>query len=558
MADAPVRTPPSLDEHVAHDYYSRDGSPPARKFLPVGIREGTKRNLFEASDSESEHDLRKGTGQARVVTSHQQTMSELYKLYKAHSGTLSNEEKDRFLLLLLTRYNELMAAEAGGAHVRRSGPVQAAGGLQGQLPQSIPTTMPLRFKRKATEEEQKENPFPKPSKYQWPRANFGTRVVDSAVLSAGSPSTEFSSLGNVESDAPRKGTAPKPEKDIYCRKCSGALHITNNVTFCPYCSGDTATNPKKDIYCGKCRRTLDFTDKVTFCPMSRGDLDLHTYYKNAELKVCHEEKVPATEAAFQDFYGSSNGSAWSAPLSGQVYRGLGGALSKNGTANTREPSGNEKEGSYVRRNTGLNNTSWGAGDNDTDTRLDANGGRAGGNSNWDEGSVGIAPKSSHWGSTSVCSDTSARTTLDNISGSGIDLRDANNLKAKSKTSVPTGYTVTYWATIEAGDQVVNIPIDSANVSGPEKTIIDGSDSGMMKAWKWMQEKGLADEVGLQDAFDLAKELQGEVTKTTGQETLGQEEDAEEQSMGDAFGDYHMGWSSAGVRPGTPSPDGWGY
>ncbi|KAJ4377277.1 hypothetical protein N0V83_000101 [Neocucurbitaria cava] len=481
MADAPVRTPPSLDEQVVHDHDSHDGFRPVKKFPPGGSREGTKRNLFEVGDSNLKLDMSKGTGQVSVADSNQQMFAELYK---AQSGTLSDEEKHRFLLLL-TRHNELMAAEA-------------AGGLQEQLPQSIPTTMPLRFKRKATLEEQKENPFPRPSKDQWPRANF---VTLKSFLSAGDPSTQFSSLGNVESDAPRNGTAPKPEKGIYCRKC-----------------------------------------------------------RNAGLKVCHEEKVPATEAAFHDFYGSSNGSAWSAPLSGEGYGGLGGALSKHGSASTREPSCNENENSYARWGTGLNNTSWGAGENDTDTCLNANGGRAGGNSNWDEGSVAVAPKSSHWGSTSVCSDTSARTTLNSISGSGIDLCDANTPKAKPKakpkTAVPTGYTVTYWATIEAGDQVVNIPIDSANVSGAEKTIIDGGDSGMMKAWKWVQEKGLANKVSLEDAFDLAKELHDQVTKTTGPETLGQEEIAEEQTMGDAFGDNHMVWSCGGVPPSIPYASGW--
>ncbi|KAF5854240.1 hypothetical protein GGP41_007011 [Bipolaris sorokiniana] len=71
---------------------------------------------------------------------------------------------------------------------------------------------------------------------------------------------------------------------------------------------------------------------------------------------------------------------------------------------------------------------------------------------------------------------------------------------------PTNYIVTYWATIEHNDQTVHIPIDSSNVSGSEKSIIEGS-AGMNKVWKWVQEKGLTDKVSLQDAFDLAKDMQ---------------------------------------------------
>ena len=31
---------------------------------------------------------------------------------------------------------------------------------------------------------------------------------------------------------------------------------------------------------------------------------------------------------------------------------------------------------------------------------------------------------------------------------------------------------------------------------------------MKKVWKWIQEKSLSDKVGLQDAFDLAKDMYG--------------------------------------------------
>lgn len=65
-------------------------------------------------------------------------------------------------------------------------------------------------------------------------------------------------------------------------------------------------------------------------------------------------------------------------------------------------------------------------------------------------------------------------------------------------------TVTYWATIESDDQTVHIPIDNNNVSGPEKAILEGP---AKIVWKWIQEKGLGDKVGLQDSFDLAKDIQ---------------------------------------------------
>jgi hypothetical protein len=79
------------------------------------------------------------------------------------------------------------------------------------------------------------------------------------------------------------------------------------------------------------------------------------------------------------------------------------------------------------------------------------------------------------------------------------------------TSTPTthatsakGYIVTYWATIESENQTVHIPIDNNNVSGPEKAILEGP---AKTVWKWIQEKGLGDKVGLQDAFNLAKDIQ---------------------------------------------------
>jgi hypothetical protein len=94
---------------------------------------------------------------------------------------------------------------------------------------------------------------------------------------------------------------------------------------------------------------------------------------------------------------------------------------------------------------------------------------------------------------------------DNPAPSSLSGQQASSYKPGA--SVPTSYTVTYWATIESGDKTVHLPIDSSNVSGTEKDIIEGS-AGMKKVWKWVQEKGLSDKVSLQDAFDLAKDMHG--------------------------------------------------
>lgn len=61
----------------------------------------------------------------------------------------------------------------------------------------------------------------------------------------------------------------------------------------------------------------------------------------------------------------------------------------------------------------------------------------------------------------------------------------------------------YWAIIESDGSKIKIPIDSDNVSGPEKTI---ATKYLPKVWKWVHDKGLGDKVGLQDAFDLARSM----------------------------------------------------
>ncbi|USP72764.1 hypothetical protein yc1106_00038 [Curvularia clavata] len=83
------------------------------------------------------------------------------------------------------------------------------------------------------------------------------------------------------------------------------------------------------------------------------------------------------------------------------------------------------------------------------------------------------------------------------------------------TSVPaadppkySNYTVTYWATIKYGEQTIQVPIDSDYVSGPEKRVIEG-DQGMQMVWDWVVKKGLDKWIGLQDAFELTMDMQGD-------------------------------------------------
>ncbi|KAF3045986.1 hypothetical protein E8E12_009907 [Didymella heteroderae] len=64
-------------------------------------------------------------------------------------------------------------------------------------------------------------------------------------------------------------------------------------------------------------------------------------------------------------------------------------------------------------------------------------------------------------------------------------------------------TVTYWATIESAGKEIHVPISDNHVSGSEKNI---ANVGMQKVWKWVNDKGLGDKVGLQDAFDLAQSM----------------------------------------------------
>jgi len=106
---------------------------------------------------------------------------------------------------------------------------------------------------------------------------------------------------------------------------------------------------------------------------------------------------------------------------------------------------------------------------------------------------------------------------------------------KPKRQASSAYTVTYWATVKSGDKIVHIPIDSDNVTGTEKAIVESNT--MKKAWKWMQDTGLGDKVGLQDAFDLAQDIHevDEPAQVAGDEEGGAPVKAESK-CGSEFGD----------------------
>lgn len=94
------------------------------------------------------------------------------------------------------------------------------------------------------------------------------------------------------------------------------------------------------------------------------------------------------------------------------------------------------------------------------------------------------------------------------SSSPINEKYRNAVKStEPKAPASSTYTVTYSATIKCGDKTAHIPIDSDDVTGTEKTIIEGEGS-MKKVWKWVQERSLGDKISLQDAFDLAQGMHG--------------------------------------------------
>ncbi|KAH7079444.1 hypothetical protein FB567DRAFT_595443 [Paraphoma chrysanthemicola] len=91
------------------------------------------------------------------------------------------------------------------------------------------------------------------------------------------------------------------------------------------------------------------------------------------------------------------------------------------------------------------------------------------------------------------------------------------------------YTVTYWATVECGDHITHIPMDSNNVTGFEKMILNGP---AKKVWKWVQDKGLVDSISLQDAYDLAKDMQKPGIELHAKDFEGGHDDKREESRAD--------------------------
>jgi hypothetical protein len=70
-------------------------------------------------------------------------------------------------------------------------------------------------------------------------------------------------------------------------------------------------------------------------------------------------------------------------------------------------------------------------------------------------------------------------------------------------TIPQDLKVKYVVKIEAGEDTIQIPIDSMNVTGHEKDIVV---KGMPKVWKWVRETGLGDRVSLNQAYELAKAM----------------------------------------------------
>jgi hypothetical protein len=122
---------------------------------------------------------------------------------------------------------------------------------------------------------------------------------------------------------------------------------------------------------------------------------------------------------------------------------------------------------------------------------------------------GLSPELPMWDfSEDQSTDGSGRSAAERILKE--DKRECTSTPAIHATSTK-GYTITYWATIESEDQTIHIPIENNNVSGPEKAVLEGP---AKTVWKWIQEKRLGDKVGLQDVFDLAKDVQIGVEDTT--------------------------------------------
>jgi hypothetical protein len=76
-------------------------------------------------------------------------------------------------------------------------------------------------------------------------------------------------------------------------------------------------------------------------------------------------------------------------------------------------------------------------------------------------------------------------------------------------AIPKDLKVTYWAKIESGEDMFQIPIDDKHVSGREKEIVSKS---MPKVWKWVRDSKLGDKVGLEEAYELAKDMHGQDVK----------------------------------------------
>jgi hypothetical protein len=99
-------------------------------------------------------------------------------------------------------------------------------------------------------------------------------------------------------------------------------------------------------------------------------------------------------------------------------------------------------------------------------------------------------------------------------------------------------TITYSVSVQAGGKTVNIPLNSKNISGVQKEVVNG---GMKKVWKWALERGLGNQIDLQDVYELAKDMHGGVEE---------EVEENEQSVIDTVS------VRSEREDGVPNPKGW--
>ncbi|CAO2647141.1 Nn.00g080630.m01.CDS01 [Neocucurbitaria sp. VM-36] len=484
-----VDTPPASDEPASAN---------RNKHAALGGNEYVQKSAkmkWEAlkATNEARQVMNEGSDRAHTVTLPDQkperTMTEIYN---AHFSTLTIEEKTRILLPLLLREDPMV--------------VDAEFDRRPKTPKS---TSPPQVKGKAasTATELEDHKEKQSKRKKWSTISVktfsgkpDTGVIDPRIVSRGDPGTQFSSLASFGHALPPRDASGRARGVILeCRNC-GTVFSTETMELCPECGGASG------LY-----------NYATAARTTTGS----RYGPEDAWSVSSGNDIPV-----QDSSDSSRGSESDASVIGG---GGHGNLDENACANAcddKQPPFKTQEACY---------DPWATDHNPSYRR---------------EPDTETPAGASVWGPASDYTPSELNRSASGIRpGSVADTHETSIPKAK--ISISTGYTVTYWATIEAGDQTIHIPIDSTNVSGPEKTIVHGESSGMMKVWKWIQKKGLADKVGLQDAFDLAEDMYSEVEKTKDS----REEDVEEEIQR-AFGEWDLHSPSNPTHSVPKSQHGW--